>query len=465
VSVGTEEGEIALRCSHCTTTARTMDELEAAITTYAPDAAPGTASATPQSTTMDGLDARVLYPVIGATGWMAGGVCHAYAFSGSRPIVLTLECEYFHGFPNNAGLLRDIIDSFRFLDGASSEAELVTHQYAEPGFSVDLPAAWKVAEATGTITAQGTGGTLRVKAGSSGGQISPCGLVAGHPCSDASRTWDAVASGESDSSATTRLADSLAEVLERDWDIAPLLGRVLVRESTSLGEADAIRLRLDGQYCPSDCTWRYVVAVRGGQPWVIAYQPDDMVPRLFADILPTFRFLGDAPEADSEWVGQAIRDQAAGFEIRVPRFWTVNSSPGTFHMRDNGTSLTIRIGDADGRLVTCQTPARPWERCRDVQITNLEEFRDAVATGPPEGCGWCIPGATNTSSTLGGEAAWRIAFFGYEYPAQSSETALYVLALHDGRPFFIRFHTSANGQQEGRRALWDEILETVRFLP
>jgi hypothetical protein len=40
-----------------------------------------------------------------------------------------------------------------------------------------------------------------------------------------------------------------------------------------------------------------------------------------------------------------------------------------------------------------------------------------------------------------------------------------VLALHEGRPLFIRLHTSANGPQEGRRALWDEILETVRFLP
>jgi hypothetical protein len=177
------------------------------------------------------------------------------------------------------------------------------------------------------------------------------------------------------------------------------------------------------------------------------------------------RDVGDT-DAEAGWVGQLVRSEAAGFEIRVPRFWAIENRDDVVDARGDGTKLTIRVGTADGRLVTCERPARPWERCRDRNITNLDEFREAVAVGPPAGCDWCIPGGwPGRPDTLGGDEAWEIAFYGYEYPAHGSETAHYVMAIHDGRPYFLRFHTSAEGPQESRKALWSEILETFTFLP
>jgi hypothetical protein len=179
-------------------------------------------------------------------------------------------------------------------------------------------------------------------------------------------------------------------------------------------------------------------------------------------VLASFRFLGEAPSPSPDGAGDP--DLINSFEVTLPDGWRGEWFAEGFHASGDGSSLTIRLGTPDGRLVTCEVPGRPWERCRDRVVPNLEAFREAVATGPPEGCGWCVPPATETSSTLGGEESWQIDFFGYEYPARSSETARYVLAIHDGRPYFVRFHTSANGPQPDRRALWDEILETFAFL-
>jgi hypothetical protein len=102
-----------------------------------------------------------------------------------------------------------------------------------------------------------------------------------------------------------------------------------------------------------------------------------------------------------------------------------------------------------------------------VAITNLDDLREAVEPVPPVGCDWCIPGITESrASTLGGAEAWRIWRYGYEYPAHGGENALYVLAIHEGRPYFLRFHSSAERAPENPAfALWDEILGTFAFLP
>ncbi len=163
-----------------------------------------------------------------------------------------------------------------------------------------------------------------------------------------------------------------------------------------------------------------------------------------------------------EFVGETLVFAEAGYRIRIPRFWTMNEQGSNVEMRGFGTSLTIRVGQPDGQLITCEAPDRPWERCRDARIANLDEFRDAVATGPPAGCGWCIPGAKRSVSTMAGEEAVFIRFHGYEYPAQGAESALYVLTIHEDRPYFIRFHTSA--ERRSPPHLWDEILASFQFV-
>jgi hypothetical protein len=205
----------------------------------------------------------------------------------------------------------------------------------------------------------------------------------------------------------------------------------------------------------------HLVLVHHGRPLWLSW--NDVLP---AGLLASFRFLDGVAEPDFAGEGQLIRSETAGFEMRVPGTWSVDDRGDMIQLDGARTSLTIRVGSVDGRLVTCDRPARPWERCRDEVVTNLDELREAVAVGPPAGCGWCIPGGHGQTATLAGEEAWTISFYGYEYPAHGSETALYVLAIHDHRPYFVRFHTSAEGPQNTTRSvLWNEILETFRFLP
>ena len=162
------------------------------------------------------------------------------------------------------------------------------------------------------------------------------------------------------------------------------------------------------------------------------------------------------------WEGQQLVFAEAGFRVRIPRFWTVHEQGPNIWMSGDGTDFSVRAGDAQGRLLTCDQPGRPWERCRDVVITSIEDFVEAVKQGPVEGCGGlCAPAPSGGSATLAGEDAWRVNIFGYEYPAHGAENALYVLALHYGRPLFLRFHTSAD-RKPG--SVWDEIVASFEFV-
>lgn len=164
----------------------------------------------------------------------------------------------------------------------------------------------------------------------------------------------------------------------------------------------------------------------------------------------------------SGWVGQELLFAEAGFQIRIPRFWAVDEHGANVEMGGEGTDFSVRVGDSRGQLLTCDQPDRPWERCRDVVITSLTGFADAVKQGPVEGCsGLCAPWPNGRTAMLAGEDAWRVDFAGYEYPARSGENALYILALHEGRPYFLRFHTSAD-RTPG--SLWDEIAATFEFV-
>jgi hypothetical protein len=156
-----------------------------------------------------------------------------------------------------------------------------------------------------------------------------------------------------------------------------------------------------------------------------------------------------------------------GFQLVLPDGWSVREETAdTVELAGEGSQLTVRVGDSDGRILTCDMPDRPWERCRDVTITTLDEFKDAVKQDPVEGCsGLCAPSAGGRPATLAGEEAWLVKIYGYEYPAHGGENALYVLALHGGRPYFLRFHTSANfapGSPPGSR--WDFIVDSFQFV-
>jgi hypothetical protein len=329
---------------------------------------------------------------------------------------------------------------FRFLDG---ETESPRSVFTDPAgvYEVDVPEGWEVREqANRLVRLTGPSAELSIAAGTDDGLIRVCGSAG---CDEAH----------------PRTTEALARLLV---DLAPISGPAcqyplrgcMALQRTSLDGDPAIRAFEHGVVDRGQ-----VVLVHRGRPFVLSWQGPH-AERLFEG----FRFLDRGIERDYAWEGQLIRSPATGFEMRVPRFWSVHEEDGVLQLNGEGTSLTVRVGTLEGQLATCDRPDRPWERCRKGRITTLDEFLDAVAVGPPAGCGWCIPGGGSRATTLGGDEALEIAFYGYEYPARGSETALYVLAIHDGRPYFLRFHTSAEGHQDSRRALWSEILETFTFL-
>jgi hypothetical protein len=387
---------------------------------------------------------------------------YAFAFVDGRPVVFSiapLRPWGMVGLPNTEVLDRDqleaILGSFRFLDGqaeADEEAGSEPSTYIHPTglYSVDLPPGseviseddrevrLRVSFVQGAFSPVPATAVLVIRAGTEDGRIWMCARTR---CDDVKpkNTYD------------------LARLLvgdERRVECT-LYRPCTTTRWTSLGGENAILVLQRSSTS--------LLVVREGRPFWLLWQ--DPLPN---GLLNSFRFLDGQAEAEYAWESQLIRSDSAGFEIRVPISWRLDDQGDVVRLNGDGNSLTLRVGTAGGRIVTCDSPDRPWERCRDRIVTSLDELREAVAVGPPPGCDWCIPGGwlgLDRESTLDGEEAWRIAFYGYEYPARGSETALYVLALHDGRPYFLRFHTSAEGSQDSRRALWSEILETFTFLP
>ena len=168
----------------------------------------------------------------------------------------------------------------------------------------------------------------------------------------------------------------------------------------------------------------------------------------------------------------------AGFQITLPGSWPVRRESGhSVEIIGGGRSLSIWVGDADGRLhKTCgiddSGPSGPsvlmerryWERCEDATIHGLDDFAqlfrgpwgDAVSQTSGAGCDApCPPPITVARpSSLGGESAGTIRINGYRY----------LFALHHGRPYFLRFGPAIAFQPSAPKASLESAVETFQFL-
>jgi hypothetical protein len=122
--------------------------------------------------------------------------------------------------------------------------------------------------------------------------------------------------------------------------------------------------------------------------------------------------------------------------------------------------LTVTVGDAKGRIVTCERPAGPWELCREVRAQTLDELADAVQPAPIADHGVGPPSGVRDAGTLDGEPSVVTRIQAYEYPARSGQMLAYIAAMHAGRPYLVRIWTSAN---ELRRGTLESIIAGFRF--
>ena len=118
------------------------------------------------------------------------------------------------------------------------------------------------------------------------------------------------------------------------------------------------------------------------------------------------------------------------------------------------TQVSIRIGDAEGRVRMCDRPVRTWppeavpERCEVMVATSLEALVDAT-----------LRGSDPDPRVLDGEPAVSVGWQGYEYPARGGQALSYLLAMRDARPLVMRFWSSTTGLSGV-----DEILAGFRFV-
>jgi hypothetical protein len=140
------------------------------------------------------------------------------------------------------------------------------------------------------------------------------------------------------------------------------------------------------------------------------------------------------------------------------RFWTPFQSYPT-------NSFTILAGDSQGTVRTCTNP-RYWEICKTVTPTSVDDLVQAVSGGwGPIGDGGIGPvNVDATEITLGGESAVLVRIRAQEGSAHGVEVVTYVLTIHEGRPYVLRFHTSdESGASDDGGAWFANTLETFRF--
>ena len=104
----------------------------------------------------------------------------------------------------------------------------------------------------------------------------------------------------------------------------------------------------------------------------------------------------------------------------------------------------MRAGRPDGSILRGDVPAGPWDQCERVTVATLEDLAAAVMAAPIDDHGVGPPVSRRTDGTLDGEPSAVVRTQAYEYPAQSAQEVAYVVAMHEGRPYILRYWTSKN---------------------
>ena len=135
------------------------------------------------------------------------------------------------------------------------------------------------------------------------------------------------------------------------------------------------------------------------------------------------------------------------FQIELPRTWARGRGPdaSALYLVKGDMELSIRAGDDQERLRTCDEAAGLWENCEVVTATTLDALADAIGLTPASE-GSAVPlGPSRTRTTLDGEPAAVEKIEALEFPASGAEFVTYVVAVHEGRPFIIRIWTPVGG--------------------
>jgi hypothetical protein len=188
---------------------------------------------------------------------------------------------------------------------------------------------------------------------------------------------------------------------------------------------------------------RYAIAMHAGRPVGVMIDPGDWViaEGVVDQMFRGFEFLDEPAPESPKHVFSALDRRV---EVGLPSTWTaVSGDPDSFR-RSTRQRMTVRVGSTDGSILTCDKPAGPWELCREVKVRSLDELASAVRPAPIDDHGVPPPAGRSERGTLGGEPSVVVRIPAYEYPAKSGQEVVYVATFHDGRPYLLRIHTTAN---------------------
>ncbi len=216
-----------------------------------------------------------------------------------------------------------------------------------------------------------------------------------------------------------------------------------IREGRDLGPATSITLggepaRAMGTDDP--VTRRYVVAIHKGRPVALMIDVGDwdVAPGIIDEMIAGFAFTDPVAEP----VDQVFTVLDGRATLGLSDVWKpLPGRENEFVWRNQ--RLSLRVGDADGSILTCELPVADWELCRDVTATDLADLVTAVQPAKTAEHG-APPEPRQDTISLGGEPSVVIRLSGYEYPARGGQEVVYIVAMHDGRPYILRLRTTAD---------------------
>jgi hypothetical protein len=140
-----------------------------------------------------------------------------------------------------------------------------------------------------------------------------------------------------------------------------------------------------------------------------------------------------------------FRYGAAGFDITLPSDWRITSGSDetTFEATRFDLRVEITSGDPGGRIQPCRQAAGSWEDCSPILATGIGPLVDALRPGQVR-IGENPPTVEYGETTLNGEPAQLIRIEGSQ-PGRRAQYVTYVAAIHEGRPYLVRFSSALAG--------------------
>ena len=255
--------------------------------------------------------------------------------------------------------------------------------------------------------------------------------------------------------------EDLTAALDGDQDAV----RRLAAGDTTLGLEPARFERVEWTGRDGNIVARYrVFGFHDSRPMALAFEqsegaiPQATIDQVVRDVALTPINDFDGPEYETHAIPGTKATITASWQ------WTRTSGPDetALYLTQGPVVMSVRRGDADGSIRTCDVPSWTGERCRRVQAGDIKKLAQLVLPSSPKDT---VHDTDRTPRSLAMEPAELIDTSYFQPPQSESDTVrdgstYYIVAMHNGRPWVIRMQARAWSDI----ARWlDPLLDGFRF--